>query len=290
MLGAVNCVDYPVCEMNGIGLFPTFVEHYRGEFINTTDDNKSVEIFQYLADRLLEKKAGSPLRQFGGKIDTYPSFLFQVKRGVNYSAIHFLKRAAILSAVPCPFYIEEGSDFPEIPKVLAWSKSDQTVEFHENFTVSNLVEFILDNSGIIDLDWSLNSARETNLIFAVFVSGDVTSYLTLKKYARKYRGRYAWATTRNYREMERYFGLKRDELPAVVLVNGTGGTFAILKNAIEPRDIKKFLMSDRNEFDPLRKPDDSTFWLLSIVGSLILILALIAVFYYFVFRKSPKHD
>jgi thiol-disulfide isomerase/thioredoxin len=291
MLGAVNCVDHPVCELNGIGLFPTFVEYYQGQFTNTTDDNKTVEIFQYLADRLLEKKTGSPFRTFKGKIDAYPSFLFQIKKRVNYSAIHTLKRAIIASGTSCPFYLEVKSTHPEIPSIFAYETSlGKPEQFQSNFTVPDLVGFILDHSHLIDLNWSVKTRHQTDLLFAVLVSGDVTGSWTIKSYARKHRGRYAWGTTRDLREVNDYFKLQKDDLPAVLLVNETAGSFAVLKQALDGRDIKKFLSANQHIFSPITIPEEGHSWVKIGLASLCGVLLFMFLFYWFVFRRTSKQD
>jgi hypothetical protein len=66
-----------------------------------------------------------------------------------------------------------------------------------HFAFCHVIEFILENSAILDLAWSLKPSGEAKLVFASFVSSDLTCYFTLEKYVRTCRGRYPWATTRN---------------------------------------------------------------------------------------------
>jgi thiol-disulfide isomerase/thioredoxin len=292
MLGSMNCEEFPVCAMNRVSLFPTFVEFYKGEFANTTDENKSVENFQYLADRLIERKNGAILQSRPERITRYPAFVFEARSDANYSAIHVLKRAAILSEMQIPFYLRTNPDTPEIPKVTALVDPKRTVEFDQVFTVKNVKEFLVQNANLIDLDWTMESLKKSSLPFAVFASSDSKSFAVVKKLARKMPGKFAWGNARNLREVEIYFGLRREELPAILIINATNWTFSLMRMAIEIHKMRRFLSSDQNKFFPIKSPKLISVWII-IAGTGLAIACGVVCLLWIVFRHAAhgfKHD
>jgi thiol-disulfide isomerase/thioredoxin len=283
MLGAVDFVAHKVCEYNQVHLFPTFVEHYRGEFTNTTDDNKTVEIFQYLADRLLEKKTGDPFRQWPGHIDEFPFFVFHIPEAINYSIIHVVKRAIVGTGIALPFYVSQSRANPVTPKIVAHLGPDQTVEYNQPPSLAALQEFLRYNANVFDYSWTMKTLR--NATYAVFVTSDAKIVLLIKKFATKLPGAFTWAKTAFTKDLKYYFRLRQDDLPAILIVDGRTRQFALLRRAHDPRSIEKFLRAPA-QFSPIPPPLRPLPLWAKLMGALLAAAAAAGALVWVVFRRN----
>jgi thiol-disulfide isomerase/thioredoxin len=283
MLGAVDCVAYKVCEYNHVHAFPTFLEHYRGDFTNTTDENKTVEIFQYIADRLLEKKTRDPFHQYTGEIDHFPSFVFHIPTMLNYSIIHVVKRAIAATGISLPFFIDQHESNPSIPKIVAHLGPDQTVEYTQPPSLPTLQAFLTQNANVFDYSWTINSLR--NQKWAVFVTNDAKIVMLIKKFATKLPGTFSWGRTEFKKELRHYFGVRQADLPVVLIVDGATRQFALLRGAHDPRAIENFFKAPA-QFSPIPPPPRTLPLWLKLTATLIGALVLAGSLIWLVFRRS----
>jgi hypothetical protein len=291
MVSGVNCDNHSVCARNNVTSFPTFIEHYKGEFANTTSENKSMETFQYLTDRLLEKKLGNPWQPLPSNPHDFPFFVFQVSRSTNYSTIHTLKRAIVTSGMFVNCYLNQSDGFPDTPIVFYFNSTHQTI-FNQELSILTLKSFFVDTANTSALDLSIAGAKKSTQRIAFFIGIDSKSHMTMKRLSKKFPGKFLWATSANRKEASKYFHLQKTDLPAIVIVDPTNWTYSALKLSLDIQEMKRFLGNPSHVFMPIKSTEKSSLSLIFFVLiSITAIVVIVAVLIYIVFgRRSSKRD
>jgi thiol-disulfide isomerase/thioredoxin len=286
LIGALNCVESRICDREDIPTIPAFIEHFKGDYTNSTEENKTMEVFQYIADSLIEKASGPRLIKSRRRISSFPSFVLRTKPGIDYSILHILKRVISRSEIPVPFYLDERKSNPDGPKLVAHRGPNQRVEYEGELSFEGIEDFVLRNVNIFDFDWSIKAISKSR--HAVLVTNDTKGMFVIQKLATKLPGRYVWGRARPTPDLERQFSIDDRDLPSLLVVEGGSRGFAVLRSVVESRDMERFLR-DPGELSPI--PGYSLAVWISIAGAVLGVLISLGIFYWAVFgRKPAKKD